>query len=395
MRRARFSHSRPTARRPSWAHSASARVARRKPESVKKLEMPRKPPRATSKPWWKARTASRATARSPSKPPTYGSWGRGPGSVRAAGPRRGPGSPSGSASGSPRSGGGGGSSYQRRSSTCVSWPPPSSARRRPLAGGTRPEGGPAGRPAGAGGTPGSGAGPRRAEGPGGAVGAGAYPRAAGPVGPGGGAPGPPRMDGAGPGGGVGVGRQPDSSLGSDRSSSHRGPGDAGRPAVGRSKCRRPRVSRGVRPGGRGRRAGVVAGIAAARRWCRRGRGLVLIAAPAPATELLPELGPAAALGRRGAPAGAVVALAFSAFACRPLGGVSVAPPLRRRGLGSAQRRSSTSTAVGSPASKPRSIPGSPVRATLPTPLCGLRIAATARLQRYTLHHSPRLILTAA
>jgi len=84
-------------------------------------------------------------------------------------------------------------------------------------------------------------------------------------------------------------------------------------------------------------------------------------------------------------------------------GVRVPPARRCIGRPSAQeagvgkRSASILHEYGSrlPGIEPRSIPGSPVRATLPTPLCGLRIAATGRLQRYTLHHSPRLTLTAA
>ena len=74
-RRARRSQNRPTDTRPSCDHSARSRVVTRKPESVKKLEMPRKPPLTRSYPWWKARIASSANARSPSKPATCGSRG--------------------------------------------------------------------------------------------------------------------------------------------------------------------------------------------------------------------------------------------------------------------------------------------------------------------------------
>jgi hypothetical protein len=69
-RRARRSQNRPSDTRPSCDHSASSSVVTRKPDRVKKLEMPRKPPLTRSYPWWKARIASSATARSPSKPPT-------------------------------------------------------------------------------------------------------------------------------------------------------------------------------------------------------------------------------------------------------------------------------------------------------------------------------------
>ena len=78
MRRARRSQNRPAPACRSATTRPARSVVTRKPESVKKLEMPRKPPLAISYPWWKARIASSATARSPSNPATWGRSGRGP-----------------------------------------------------------------------------------------------------------------------------------------------------------------------------------------------------------------------------------------------------------------------------------------------------------------------------
>ena len=125
------------------------------------------------------------------------------------------------------------------------------------------------------------------------------------------------------------------------------------------------IARPVRPGSAGcvvaRRvasppvaSGAVSGLAAG--------ALARVVPVPPGAGLLPRLSPPAV--------GTLTALpscpfALPALTCRPLGGVSVAPPIRRRRLGSAQRRSSTSTADGSPATKPRSKPGRSVEPHYP------------------------------
>jgi hypothetical protein len=125
----------------------------------------------------------------------------------------------------------------------------------------------------------------------------------------------------------------------------------------------------------------------------RGPGAVaLVVAALPGAGLLPRLSRPAGASLTTLPS---CPFALPALTCRLLGGVAVAPPVRRRRLGSAQRRSSRSTADGSPATKPRSKDRSNGRATLPSRGRWVRIFATGRLLTCTCSHCLWPALTAA
>ena len=112
----------------------------------------------------------------------------------------------------------------------------------------------------------------------------------------------------------------------------------------------------------------------------------------PGAELVPQLRAARRRDARRPPA---LPFAGPAFTCRPLGGVSFAPPIRRRRLGSAQRGSSTSTADGSPANEAPQQARSFGRARLPSRGRWVRIFATGRLLPCTVNHCLWPTLTAA
>jgi hypothetical protein len=138
----------------------------------------------------------------------------------------------------------------------------------------------------------------------------------------------------------------------------------------------------ARPVGPGPAVRVIAG----------GRGAVVLVAVLPGSGLLPRLSPPAV--------GSLITLpscpfALPALTCGLLGGVAVAPPVRRRRLGSAQRQSSTSTADGSPANEAPQQARSFGRATLPSRGRWVRIFATGRLLTCTFSHCLWPALTAA
>ncbi len=58
--------------RPSALNSQISSIVIRKPDTVKKVETPRNPPRAQLNPPWNSSTAATATPRSPSSPGSLG-----------------------------------------------------------------------------------------------------------------------------------------------------------------------------------------------------------------------------------------------------------------------------------------------------------------------------------
>ena len=69
-RRARADQKRRSEIRPFWWFSTRSSEVMRKPDSVKNVETPRKPPFAQPNPPWYSRTAISETARRPSSAPT-------------------------------------------------------------------------------------------------------------------------------------------------------------------------------------------------------------------------------------------------------------------------------------------------------------------------------------